>query len=162
MVDSILLDSRDTGAPIGEVVEASMSRFSAECAKLHDSPGFGAFVRVGRLRDSDPFETPAGEDGAIYGLVYEVGTESKEPNRRAAAYGLDEESLRREQPQILQLLATCFSCLIVAHQDGDKLRRYLPPKPPRVHAMVSACLPEEVVAITERMDFLRSVVSAPD
>ena len=28
--------------------------------------------------------------------------------------------------------------------------------------MVSACIPAEVVAITERMDFLRAVVSAPD
>ena len=78
---------------------------------------FGSFVRVGAYVQSDPFGSATGEDGAIYGLVYQSSTSSHDPNRRASAFGLEEDELEREQPQIYELLATEFSCLIVGHVD---------------------------------------------
>src|SRR5205085_1811359 len=89
-------------------------------------------------------------------------TESRDPSRRASALWLTKEELAAQQPQTRELLCTYFSCQIVAHQEGGKLRRYLPAQSPELHAWVSKCVDEEVVAITERMDFLRAVVSAPD
>ena len=146
---------------LGEVVQASVMEFTAQCSRLHEPPHFGAFVRIGSFdADSDPF-APAAEEGAIYGLVYHSYTESREPNRRATAYGLAGDALRREQPQIFELLRTWFSCLSVAHVVAGQIRTYLPPQPPRVHAMVDPCNDAEVCAITERFGFLRAVVDSP-
>ncbi|MEK7681196.1 MAG: hypothetical protein AAB369_00030, partial [Chloroflexota bacterium] len=42
----------------------------------------------------------------------------------------------------------------VGFQDGDAPRHYLPPRPPRIHAFVYLCPPEEVRAFTQSLDFL--------
>ena len=73
---------------IGEIVESSTSQFTSESRELNGAPPFGSFVKtIGAL--------------PVYGLVFNVCTHSIEPNRRATAYGLTEQELREEQPQIL-------------------------------------------------------------
>jgi hypothetical protein len=79
-----------------------------------DSPSFGCFVKT----DSEP---------VVYGLVYEILTESIEPGRKPIAYGMTTEQLRREQPQIFELLKTEFHALIVAYSEEDKIKFSLPP-----------------------------------
>src|SRR5690242_10333875 len=121
-------------APVlGEIVEASTTRFVAQCPpeRLHAPPAFGTFVKVlpsgtdamrageasGKKADrfDDPFADPPAAapsalppgtpEGALYALVFRASTGSAEPGRRPAAYGLDEDALRQEQPQIFDLLA---------------------------------------------------------
>ncbi len=167
----------------GEVIEASTTRFVAQCPpeRLHLPPEFGVFVKIlppGAKpaaseetlppADEDPFADPVPRsrttqtigtpDGTLYALVYHALTGSIEPGRRAAAYGLDEEQLHREQPQIVALLATEFAALHVGYTQDGRLRPHLPPRPPRLHARVWECAPAEVVALTENSDFLRPLL----
>ncbi len=122
------------------------------------------------LLDEDPFADPItvpnlekaidAPDGTLYAIIYHALTGSIEPGRRAAAYGLDEEQLHREQPQIVALLATEFAALHVGHVHEGRLRPHLPPRPPRLHAQVWECTPAESMALTESTDFLRPLLSS--
>src|SRR5579871_703033 len=166
---------------LGEIIEASTTRFVAQCPpeRLHAPPAFGAFVKVsprgapttmGTPPERDPFADPASPgsltlppgtpDDTLYALVFLATTGSAAPGRRPAAYGLDEESLRLEQPQIFDLLCTEFAGLHVGFAREGWLRPYLPPHPPRLHALVTACAPAEVCALTESLDFLRALLHA--
>ena len=156
-------------------------------SRLYDPPPFGAFVKIGRpapvltqaaplldLADDeeDPFapEAPrvaaspqraSGLSAAVYALVYGANTTSLEPNRRPSALGFeDEDEMRRQQPQIFELLRTEFSGLLVAYSEGpdSPLRRHLPPRPPRIHSRVYPCTAEETRALTEDLSFLRGVL----
>ncbi|HZO89315.1 MAG TPA: hypothetical protein VFB38_13360 [Chthonomonadaceae bacterium] len=175
-----------TASALGEVIEASTTRFVAQCprAHLHDPPAFGAFVKVmppdapmaapgevGDIGSADPFadprprapqELPVGTpDGVIYALVFAATTGSPEPGRRPTAYGLEEARLRQEQPQIFDLLTTEFAALHLAFAQEGRVRLDTPPRPPRLHAFVYACTPEEVCALTDSPDFVRPLLAAP-
>ena len=148
-------------------------------SRLYDPPPFGAFVKIGKpapvlaqaaplmdLADDeeDPFapEPPhaaaspqraSGLPVAVYALVYGANTTSLEPNRRPSALGFaDEDEMRRQQPQIFELLRTEFSGLLVAYSEGPEspLRRHLPPRPPRIHSRVYPCTAAETRALTRR------------
>ncbi len=179
-----------TDKPIGEIIEAGTTAFVAQCLevpreivpRLYDPPPFGSFVKIGKPAPVAPVPAPLGiaddaeEDPfapaapasppvalppAVYALVYGANTASLEPNRRPSALGFaDEDEMRKQQPQIFELLRTEFSGLLVAYSEGDgkPLRRHLPPLPPRIHSRVYPCTPEETRALTEDLGFLRSVL----
>ena len=172
---------------LGEVVEASTAYFRAQCprALLHEPPELGAIVKImprgasaasgepssaALPPESDPFADPparpaptllAGPDGVIYAIVCLAATGPGEPGRRAAAYGLDEESLRAQQPQIFELLCTEFVARPVACMEAGRFRMALPPRPPRLHAPVMACDRQETGAIPDAPDFLRAALAFP-
>lgn len=169
---------------VGEVIEASTTRFTAQCPRerLHAPPIFGTFVKIvpgGAIATAAPAETapadpfadpplllpatlpPNTPDETLYALVFAAGTGSAEPGRRPTAYGLEEAQLQAEQPQIFDLLATCFSALHVGFAREGRIRPYLPPRPPRLHAMVMECSTAEVCALTESPDFLRALLKGP-
>jgi hypothetical protein len=155
--------------------------------RLYDPPAFGSFVKIGPpartpvtstppapqlvLDDEpDPFaDTPAAAPvdtsalpAAVYALVVGASTASMEPNRRPSALGYeDEDELRRHQPQIFELLRTDFTGLLIAYSagDGQRLRRHLPPVPPRIHSRVRPCSDDEVRALTVDLNFLRAVLA---
>jgi hypothetical protein len=105
---------------------------------------------------------PAGvPDETLYAIVTSAATGSAEPGRRPTAYGLEEEQLRRQQPQIFDLLATEFSAVYAGYAREGRFRAGVPPRPARLHAPVSDCSPEEVRAITDSADFLRALVTSP-
>jgi hypothetical protein len=171
---------------IGEVIAAGTTQFTAQCPRplLHHPPVFGTFVRIipgGASAPTqaanqfsatvdDPFAEPvtpvAGlpegtPDETLYGVVYSAGTGSAEPGRRPTAYGLAEEQLRQEQPQIFDLLATEFSALHIGYARNGRFSAGIPPRPPRLHAAVSGCTPPEVRAITESPELLRALIKSP-
>jgi len=152
---------------------------------LPDPPPFGAFVRIGPdvfggssplPADFDPFEdipapgrrlapTPASDTNApmaLYGIVCYAETGSLEPGRPLTAFGLDEDALRRDQPQIFELLATRFSATLIAYATGSDgmVRPHLPPRPPRPHARVYLASDAEIRQITERLTYLRSLLNS--
>lgn len=169
-----------TDQPIGEVVLATTTHFVAQSiavpqpeqvSPLPDPPPFGAVVRVGALApvaaplppDFDPFEPgppPASDTAsAVYAVVFHAETGALEPGRPVAALGLAEDELLREQPHLYELLATRFSAAFLGHVAADgSLRPYLPPRPPRPHARVYLATDDEVRRVTERLDFLRSLL----
>jgi hypothetical protein len=134
------------GDYVGEVIESSTTEFVAESCELHGAPSFGRFVRV-------VSEVP------IIGIVFNVFTQSIEPNRRPTAYGKTEEELRLEQPQIFELLRTEFQALVIGYVDDTGPVQTLPPQPARIHSFVYPCDDDEVRAFTRTDDYLRSILN---
>ncbi len=136
---------------VGEVIEASTTDFVAQCYELYQSPPLGSLVKT---RD---------QSVELYGIVYNATTASLEPGRRPIARGKDEaseEEIYRASPQLLKLLRSEFSALVVGHRQDDKLFRYLPPKPARIHGFVYLCSPDEVREFGQSFDFLNILISA--
>ncbi len=135
---------------VGEVIEASTNDFVAQCYELYQSPPLGSLVKT---RDSGV---------ELYGIVYNATTTSFEPGRRPIARGKDEtseEAVYQASPQLLKLLKSEFSALVVGHRQGDKLHHYLPPKPARIHGFVYLCSPEEVKEFSQSFDFLNILIN---
>ena len=138
---------------VGEVIEASTTDFTAQCYELYQSPPLGSLVK-----------TILPLEGAVelYGIVYNATTTSLEPGRRPIARGKDEaseEEIYRSSPQLLKLLRSEFSALVVGHKYDDKLYHYLPPKPARIHGFVYLCPPEEVREFSQSFDFLNTLIN---
>ena len=136
---------------VGEVIEASTTDFVAQCYELYQSPPLGSLVRTRDL----PVE--------LYGIVYNASTTSLEPGRRPIARGRDEateEEIYRSSPQLLKLLRSEFSALVVGHRQDDKLYHYLPPKPARIHGFVYLCPDGEVTEFSQSFDFLNILINA--
>ncbi len=135
---------------VGEVIEASTTEFVAQCYELYQSPPLGSLVKTRDL----PVD--------LYGIVYNATTTSLEPGRRPIARGKDEaseEEIYRSSPQLLELLRSEFSALVVGHKQGDKLHHYLPPKPARIHGFVYLCPPEEVKEFSQSFNFLTVLIN---
>lgn len=134
---------------LGEVVEATSASFTVHCYRLYGAAPLGALVRT------------AG-DVPVYGVVSNIATLPLDPARRPVARGQeepDQEAVYRSNPQLPRLLRTDFQATIVGYRDGGGIRQYLPSQPPRIHAFVYACEPQEVRAFTERLDFLPLLLS---
>ncbi len=133
------------GEHIGEVIESSTSLFTAQACELNGAPGFGTFVKTGTRPTA-------------YGLVYDIRTQSADTNRKPTAYGMTEAELRREQPQIFELLKTEFDALIVGHAGDRGPLQILPPQPPGIHSFCYTCDEREVKTLTENGDYVRSIL----
>ncbi|RMH67464.1 MAG: hypothetical protein D6685_03515 [Bacteroidetes bacterium] len=137
--------------PIAEVIESGTRSFVAEVYREAEPPSFGAWVRV-----------PGGA-AVLYAVVSHVEIGSVEPNRRAVAFGKTPDELRREMPQVLELLRTTFRAQVVAYRpEGGPLRQTLPPQPADIHAFVAPCPADEVKALGAPFDYLRTLVRHPD
>lgn len=134
----------------GEVIEASTTEFVAQCYELYQSPPLGSLVKTTDV----PVE--------LFGIVYHATTTSFEPNRRPIARGKDEvseEGIYRSSPQLLKLLRTEFSALVVGYRENERLFHYLPPKPARIHSFVYLCSPDEVREFSQSLDFLNILLN---
>ena len=140
-------EAADVKVYAGEVVESSTTELIAEACQLHAAPSFGRFVRV----DSEM---------QIVGIVFNVVTQSIEPNRRPMAYGKTEDQLRLEQPQIFELLRTEFQALVIGYRDATGVVPILPPQPARIHAFVHECDDAEIADFTQTDDYLRAILGA--
>ena len=137
------------GERVGEVVEASTSRFVVQCHELYGAPPLGSLVR---------------SEGGVYGVVAEVTTQSLDPGRRAVAMGRGEESAEavyRRHPQLTRLLSTEIEAVVVAHRSGDEVSRFLAPTPPRIHEIVHACGGPELVEVAGSLELLPSLLASP-
>jgi len=136
---------------VGEVIEASTTAFTAQCYELYGSPPLGSLVKTG--------------DGEIeqYGIVYNTVTESIEPGRRPIARGKDEvseEDIFRSSPQLLKLLRTEFSSLVVGYRREGDVFHYLPPNPARIHNFVYECGNDEIKEFSASFDFLNVIINS--
>lgn len=129
---------------IAEVIESSTTELSAQTRVLNGSPPFGSFVKVG----TSPMSIA---------MICDIITGSSEPNRQPVAYGKSEEELRKEQPQIFELLRTEIRAKIVGYSLDGVIRQLVPPHPPRLHDFVYVCTPEEVQTFTQQYDYFRTL-----
>jgi len=130
---------------IGEVVESSVTQFTAHCYELYETPPLGSLV------------TARAACGDIGGIVAAVATQSLEPGRRPIARGRDEsseEAVYRQNPQLLKLFRTDFTVLVCGYRAPEAWHCYLPPQPARIHSFVYTATAEEARAASESLDFL--------
>ena len=142
---------------IGEVIEATTTRFTAGAYELLSAPPFGALVRA-QARE---------EASAVYGLVFEIRTGSKEPGGRALVRGrtytgreLYDQEIYEEHPDLAEVLQTEFAAITVGFVEHERIYQYLPPQPPPVHYSVYPCSPAELIRFSETTDFFRTVLFA--
>jgi hypothetical protein len=137
---------------IAEVIESSTRSVLAEVYREARAPAFGAWIEV---------QSPG--DRILYGVVSHVEIGSFDPHRRAVAFGMTEEELRSEMPQVLELLRTTFRAHLLAYRDPDgSLRQTLPPHPASIHQFVSVCAPTVVRQLGRPFDYLRTLATHPD
>ncbi|HEY9737747.1 MAG TPA: HAS-barrel domain-containing protein [Trichocoleus sp.] len=151
---------------IAEVVETSTTEFLAQCLEpdtlsFPAMPPFGSWVKS--------WDDESGNQ--IYGVVYHATTSPIDSVHRARALGMSLDDLREQQPQIFAMLKTEFSVAIVGFQapkrngqPGGETYQHLPPRPPQVHQAVHRCQADEILAFTQELDFLRTLMdmrSAP-
>ncbi len=142
---------------IGEVIEATTTRFTAGAYELLSAPPFGALVRA-QARE---------EASAVYGLVFEIRTGSKEPGGRALVRGrtytgreLYDQEIYEEHPDLAEVLQTEFAAITVGFVEHERIYQYLPPQPLPVHYSVYPCSPAELIRFSETTDFFRTVLFA--
>lgn len=142
---------------IGEIVESSTTYFIAATYELLAAPPFGALVRA----------TTRDQTMAIYGLVYDIHTGSREPGGRVMVRGrtysgrnLYDDEIYREHPDLGEVLQTEFTALTVGYTTNGRLLQRLPPQPPPVHYSVYPCNPSELATFGEQVDFLRTLLLA--
>jgi hypothetical protein len=143
---------------IGEIIESSTTSFTAGSYELLQAPSFGTLVRA-QTRTKGL---------AVYGLVYEIRTGSREPGGRAVVRGrtysgrtLYDEEIYHEHPDLAEVLQTEFSALTVGFVHENRTRYYLPPPPPPVHYSVYESTTSEVATFGDSCDFFRGVLFAP-
>ena len=135
---------------VAEVVEAASAAFIAQCYALDGAPPLGALVRTG--------------DPPVYGVVCNIESGPLDTGRRVTARGHGEESeeaLYRSNPQLERLLVTRLEARIVGYEREGAARQGLPSLPPRLHAFVYVCTPEEVREFTRSFDFLHLLAALP-
>jgi len=146
---------------IAEVIETSTTEFLAQCLEpdslsFAQMPPFGSWVKA----------TDEDSGNQIYGVVYHATTSPLDSVHRATALGLSLAELREQQPQIFAMLKTEFRVAIVGFYPAgeETFYQHLPPRPPQVHRAGYRCQAAEVMAFTEQLDFLRTLMdmrSAP-
>ncbi|MEM1118267.1 MAG: hypothetical protein AAF845_16495 [Bacteroidota bacterium] len=151
---------RSQSPPVAEVIASSTREVVAEVYPEAEVPSFGSWVEV---------ET---EDGTVqYGLVSHAETGSVEPGRQAVALGAeyDRDRLRREMPQLLDLIRTTVRAQILGYWDGRAVRdgqplvrQTLPPRPAALHDRLRVCAPDAVARLGAPFDALRTLARTPD
>ncbi|MDX1546517.1 MAG: hypothetical protein R3247_06000 [Rhodothermales bacterium] len=141
-----------TPQKIAEVIASSTRAFEAEVYREAAPPPFGSWVRVPQ---------PGGR--VLYGLVSHVAVSPVEPTRRAVAFGKTEDELRRELPQVFELLRTTLHAQVLAYREaGGAVRQTLPPHPAALHAFVYPCPDDEACDLGAPHDYLRTLVRHAD
>ena len=154
----------DPSAPvIAEVVASSTREVEAEVVRDAPVPEFGTWVEIATA-------TGGAAGPTLYGLVSHAETGSIEPGRRAVALGMGPDELRREMPQLLELVRTTVRAQILAWWDGrsrlddgrPRVRQTLPPRPAALHDFVRPCAPGTIALLGEPFDVLRTLARNPD
>jgi hypothetical protein len=147
---------------IAEVIETATTEFLAQCLEPENlsfpvMPPFGSWVK----------SVDEESGNLIYAVVYHATTSPIDSVHRARALGLSLQDLREQQPQIFAMLKTEFRSAIVGYRPGSETKngsatgtlfQHLPPRPPQIHQAVYSCDPDEVIAFSEQLDFLRTLL----
>jgi len=159
---------------IGEIIETGTTGFVAESLdpKLNRPPALGSLVKV-----------EVGEGACVYGVVSHGTTAGLDPGRRAVRRSTEQvhdQAIYDEHPELRHTLRTEFSVLLVGCVEGGlppgpptirqgsgqalggtgDIRQHLPAQPPPLHYSVHQCTEDEVRAFSERLYYLRLLLSA--
>lgn len=114
----------NTTKPFAEVIESSLTSWTAQSWQWNTFPAFGSLLSV------------RAKQRTLFGIVCHIQTGSMDPTRSPFPYQKTEEELLAEQPQIFEFLKTTFNCIILGYQEKDRTYYLLPPQPAQIHAFV--------------------------
>jgi hypothetical protein len=140
---------------VGRVLRSSTTGFTIGCQQTiaeqgRAVPTFGALVKA------------LNSDGSVtYGLVYNVVVEDDPFVRQLVAAGVEDEEYIADQRQRRQVPVS-VDVLVAGYGTGTIVYHRLPPQPPATLDRIYACNNAELVRFTERHDWLRSVLAAPN
>lgn len=138
-----------TAIPVGWVLRSAATGFAVGCRLLEpDTPQFGDFVSV-----------PAGPSTNIIGLIYDVRVNDDPSVRQLILAGELEPETVLDQRQN-RLVPIEVSVLAVGYRRDRAYVHNLPPQPPISLDALHRCTPEEVIAFTQQLNFLRLILSA--
>jgi hypothetical protein len=140
-----------TTLTIGWVLRASTVGFTVGCRILHPTlPRFGDLVKV-PLPD---------EQTHVFGLIYDVQVRDDPSVRQLILVGeIEREALLDQRENRLGPIEV--SVLVGGYQQGKRLIQGLPPQPPLSLDILVLCEDNDLRAFTERLDYLRLVLNAP-
>ncbi len=145
---------------IGEVLSSSITGFSAEAWLNHGDtenidapkqPAFGSFLK----------SKSESRKLSVIGVVFDIVTGPQDLHHKPTALRMTRAELKREQPQIFSLLKTEWQIAVVGYSVDGICRSGLPPFPPEVHDFVFPLQDEELLQISENLDFLRMLANVP-
>jgi hypothetical protein len=114
-------------------------------------PLFGAFVKAPAQRGT----------AEVIGLIYDIVVEDDPFVRQMVATPDLSETYIQDQRQNRQVPIE-VSVLAVGYRGGGAFVQALPPQPPITLDRISPCPREEVLAFTERLDYLKLILDSPD
>ena len=136
---------------IAEVIEANIESFKAQCYELYKPPHLGSLVKAGNI--------------PVYGIVIDIITEGLDPSRPIVARGFSattEEEIYTQNPQLMDLLCTKFRAIAVGFSRDNLLIQGYPYEPPKIHAFVHECLPDELSDLSSNPDFIHLLLQHPE
>lgn len=134
-----------TSEAFAEVIESSVSHWTAQSWKWNQFPTFGSLV------------TTSTKERTLFGLVYQIQTGSMDPTRYPFPYQKTEEELLAQQPQIFEFLKTTFLCLAIGYEEHHKINYLIAPEPPRIHSFVCNATKEQSSKFFENIHFLHLI-----
>ena len=137
------------------MLRSSTTAFSVGCPRPETADGesmpeFGALVKVVRANGD-----------IIYGLIHDVRIEDDAFVRQLVAAAFDQPEMIEDQRQKRQVPIE-VSVLAVGHGRDLDVHHRLPPQPPGALDDVIPCNAAEIVRFSERQDWLRLVLAAPN
>ncbi len=140
--------------PIGEVIASNTIAFSAVVKS-----GFGDAlpVRFGELVKTET------NGMKIFGIVSLIEHAPTEPNRQVTPHGKSKAELKREMPQVFELLQTEFRALVVGYETARGIVPSLPPVPPDLHDFAFLASEDEQKKLFSKTPiFLRTILNCRD
>jgi hypothetical protein len=135
---------------IGRVTRCSTRGFvGAARAPEPEIPFFGAFCKA---------EAQQGISSVV-GLIYDISIEDDELTRQMAAADRPPDEELADQRFVRQVPIE-YAALAVGYWTEDKFHYRLPPQPPLALAPILALSSSEILAFTERLDFIPTILSA--
>jgi hypothetical protein len=137
---------------IGRLLRSSTTGYVFGCSVPEpEVPLFGAFVKAPAQRGT----------AEVIGLIYDIVVEDDPFVRQMVATPDLSETYIQDQRQNRQVPIE-VSVLAVGYRGGGAFVQALPPQPPITLDRISPCPREEVLAFTERLDYLKLILDSPD
>lgn len=146
-----------THSYIGEIVRAHTAQFSAAVPPsllTHSTLP----VQLGSLVKVETARLP------VYGIVSFIEHLPLDASRKVLPHGRSRDNLRREMPQVFELIQTEFTALAVGYEVASgKLVQAVPPTPPDLHDFVYPTSSEERARFfNQTPTFLRLILQSRD